>query len=559
RAWVYWAVGSDSRITKTVIEYTFNGETKTVEKNVPVVDDTYISSYRADSLLINGLDEGYYSFSMYTVDNEGHRSITTPLYPQIVQIYGNVYLNSVSPRGVEKMEMQAGGDLKITWSKPASDVLYSIVEYQDHSKSSGGVPKIDTLYNDLNENVLKGFKRYKTFSVKSYLQVGIDVAPVEAFYAPPVVENVILVNNGLAEYTDAALGAITSLAFPLGIETWTLKDLYYFPNLHTLDLTPGTEALPEYTYFRTYVDYNSASYQYDTTRYTSKIGGGDWLNFVSGYMRDSDTAIISDLLRSGQLTKVKYTRNSYPGLDPVLKQYGNAIEWNPVEELPDDLMFPNNLLVDYKVEDRNRGAVSPDYKSDGSNIPAAIKEQFTGNNLSNAYVVKLDGTYNEGRNLPNLIAFSLPEGVRFNAKEHKYLKFDAYIHIANSNYNWMHSSVYSSYAGYKAIKFTRRNKPSNFPDSSPYNYTASYSCTFADAELGAWKSFTLDMSNDPEVYYVPIPHHGRVLEVQLGADNGAWGQGLTDWDVQQNNWGKANAAYTLTYYIANLRWSNVAE
>jgi hypothetical protein len=392
-------------------------------------------------------------------------------------------------------------------------------------------------------------------TVISYLQVGLDVAPVENIIAPPVVENVILANNGLADYTDAAVKAITSLTYPLGIETWTLKDLYYFPNLHTLDLTPGTESLPEYTYYRAYVDYNSASYQYDTTKYTSTISGGDWLNFMSGYMQDSDTAILSDLLRSGQLTKVKYARNSYPGLDPVLKQYGSKIEWIPAAELPDDLMIPNNLLVNYQVEDRSRGSVTVDYKADGSNISAAIKGKFEGGDLSNVYMMKLNKVYNDGKNLPNLIAFSLPEGFRFNAKEHRYLKFDAY--IENPNYNWMQSSTYAKYAGYKTIKFTRRNAFASFPETSPYSYSADYSCTFNDEELGGWKSFTVNMSNDPEVYYVRMPHHGRVLIVQLGADGSAWEQGLSYWDTQANGYTRPKDEYTLTYYIANLRWSSI--
>jgi hypothetical protein len=198
KAWICWALGSDPRVVKTVITYTFNGETQSVEKPAPEG-----GGVRTDSLLIENLAEGYYSFSMHTVDNEGHRSISTPLFPQIVRVYGDMYINSLPARSIDKMEMLAGGKLKITWSKPASDVRYTQVTYRDYNASSTGTPVIETVPNDSTTTVLPGFKRFETFSVKSSLQVGIDTAPVEDLYAPPVVEKVLLATapNSFTELT----------------------------------------------------------------------------------------------------------------------------------------------------------------------------------------------------------------------------------------------------------------------------------------------------------------------------------------------------------------------
>jgi hypothetical protein len=81
KVWLYWALTPDTRVVKSVVTYTFNGETQTVEKPVSESSDEYAYvGYRRDSLEITGLDEGFYSFSVHTVDMGGNRSISTQLY-----------------------------------------------------------------------------------------------------------------------------------------------------------------------------------------------------------------------------------------------------------------------------------------------------------------------------------------------------------------------------------------------------------------------------------------------------------------------------------------------
>jgi hypothetical protein len=567
KAWIHWATGADPRVVKTVITYTFNGETKSVEKPVVENDNPYLS-YKADSLLIENLAEGHYSFSMHTIDKEGHRSVSTVLYPQIVQVYGDIYLNSLTARSISMMDMQPGGNLLVTWSKASPEVLYSLVEYQDYSEIPGGKTKVDTVFNDSITSLLTGFKRFRNFSVKSYLRVGVDVAPIEDSYAPPVVEKALLETppNGFTELTAAKATLITELTYPFGMAGWTFQDLYYFPNLHTLDLTPGTDALPQWKYYKYYADRRSDAEGYDTTKYTSIVGGCPWVNFVSGYMSDSDIAIIDDLLRTGELSTVKYTRNSYPKLDAVLSQYNSRIDWIPAEPLPDyGVLIPNSLLVDYRVEDRNKG-VSIDnnavfsYSETGSNVPADIAAKFNGAKLNNVYKVSVvNNGRDENKSGANVIAFAVPAGYQLGYAPNGRLEFDCYIDTPDKEYSWIKPEGISKYEVWKEIRFFNSRKLSNnYPDDSPYPeadypYVSSHRSgtfesqpakdkffAFTDAELGAWKSFDITAYN--ENFESMATGHYRVIRIQLGHEAAG-----TPWPLP--------AGQSLTYYIANLRWS----
>jgi hypothetical protein len=584
RVWLYWTLQSDTRVTKTVITYTFNGETYSIEKPVSESsDENYYAGYSIDSLEVTGLEEGYYSFSVYTVDADKHRSITSALYPQIVQVYGNIYINSLTTRSIEKMEMLPGGNLQLTWAKAADNVVYSVVEYRDHSKIPSGKPTVDTVFNEPTPtvSVLNGFKKFKTFSVRSLLKVGIDTAEVESFHVPPVVEKALLetLPNRFDELTEAKANTIEELTYPLGIAAWTLQDLYYFPNLRKLNLMPGTDALPLMNYQREYIDKIKGSDGdiSDTIRYASTIGGIPWLNFVSGYMSDSDIAIIGDLLESGQLTEVQYTRNSYPKLDAVLEPYGSKIKWSPTEPLPDyGILIPHNLFVDYRLESRDNGVkvnARDIYTEDGSNVPEAIKTKFEGvNGLNNVYKIVIKSRRDDadggddtnadnlyGKKGRNTIAFAIPADLQFGFVPNGRLKFDCYIDIGDDEYKWMRPADISKYDAWRTIKFFNSRKLSNnFPDDSPYvaeDFTVgdernrhgsgtfeilagdNVRRSFPDTDLGKWYSFdvthyNLDFANMAKGHY-------RVLRIQLGSDDG------TPWGVPT----------PLTYYIANLRWA----
>jgi hypothetical protein len=589
RVWVYWAISPDVRVDKTIISYTFNGETQSVEKAV----SEGTKSSRIDSLEITGLDEGYYSFSASTVDKDGNRSIKRILYgragnvgedeglTEVVQVYGDIYLNSLSARSIEKMEILPGGDLQISWANDTNNVLYTVVEYRDHSSVPSGKPALDTVSNKTPASELQGFKRFRTFSVKSYRQVGIDVAPIEDLYVPPVAEKALLETapNDFTELTEEKANTITELTYPIGMAGWTLQDLYYFPNLRTLDLTPGTLNLPGFRYDNYYTDARDTDEGrvYDTAKYVAAGGDCPWLNFASGYMSDSDIAIIGDLLESGQLTEVRYTRNSYPRLDAVLEPYGSRIKWTS-PPLPDyGIMIPPSLLADYRVVDRDRGVnikannpntVMLDHKEDGSNVSGTIKGLFDGD-LNNVYRVRINcrlSAEQDGKIPATNIAFALPEGFQFGMEPHGRLMFDCYVETQN---DWLVPAGISKFEGWAKVKvLISRKMPGNFEDTPyveadfPYNTpyrgeTLEYPRT-ADANnkgyniaVGKWTTFEWDcrqylregqeaeagtMVPDNELFR----GHYRVIRIQLGADGMGW---------------PLPSGKSLTYYIANLRWA----
>jgi hypothetical protein len=534
KAWVYWIYGADSRVSKTVITWTVNGKTDSREKPVnSTTNEEFNIQY--DSLEITGLEEGYYSFSAYTVDKDAHRSITVLSYPENVHVYGDIYIGALSPRGIATTEMLVGGNLRVNWLNPSDEMLYSVVTYTDYNENPSGVTKVDTVPNSETSTTFSGLKRLRAFSVKSVFQpkdiqgvgiyvdgevenlfhAGYDTVSATINYYPTVVEKEILAahGNGFTQLNADAAAQITKLSFPLGTEnSWTLRDLYLFPNLRELDLTPGTQELPTLTY--------------DLNGVQSTVGGGDWLHIVSGYMSDNNRNIIKDLLQSGQLTKITYTRSSYPRLDGDLEPYGDKITWVPAEPLPDAIMIPNNLRVDYRVENKDRGA-TVEYAADGSNVPPEIAEKFSGE-LKNVYKVTVTSQN-------STIAFSVPTDLQFGMVPHGRFKFDIFVQTTDPEYSWMKPAGVSKYEGHKTIRVFRESRFTSFPDHSPYTTNVRENRTYYnnDNDLGTWKSEDWNL--------VPVPHeHIRVMSIQFGADGVTWG---------------LPSGQTLTFYVANVRFT----
>jgi hypothetical protein len=528
RAWAYWYLNPDSRVVKTVITWTVNGETDSREKQA--VEG---AGYRLDSLELTGLVEGYYSFTAYTVDKDGHRSIITSSWPENTQIYGDAFIGTLSTRGVAKTEMLADGNLRVSWlEKPAdlvlstslymdeygeirtdtafkSRMLYSLVTYTDAT----GTARTDTVFNTTATSNLAVSKKLNPFSVRSIFRIGLDTASTVNTFYPSIIEKEILAANGLVELTAESAENITALTFPLGFESWTLQDLYFFPNLEELDLTQGTDELPVLTYSN-----NSVS---------SVVGGGPWLNCASGYMTDNNVNIIVNLLASGQLKKVKYRRNSYPNLDAKLEAYSDAVEWSPAEPLPNEIMIPNSLRVDYRVENSAKSA-TVNYGDDATWVPAAIVAKRGNVAMRNVYKVTVTAQN-------STVAFSLPLNLQFPLSPYGTLKADVYIQQDNndgSDYEWM-KGPYSRYSGHKTVKVTGQTELSSFPSHSPYSYSNSTGATFPEDQLGTWQPLSWNISGYAS-------GHVRVISLQMGEDGATW---------------PLPSGKTLTYYFANLRFT----
>lgn len=498
-----WTLNADPRIVKSVI-YWNDGEK----------DDSLVvprTSTNVQEAVVN-IKEGTYEFKIMTVDSENHKSLPVT---KTVQVYGPKYISTVYPRDIDRSEMQTGGDLKITWAGAPENLLYTFVTYLDHSgnlNGNGVSTKTDTIYAETAETTLTGFRRVKPFTIRSVYRIGIDTVSVSDAYLHRVsIPENVLAANGITEATDEVLLGRTVIANPLNLEDWTLGYLAYFPNLQELDLTAGTETLPEYTYTGNNV--------------SSTVGGGPWLDFASGYMSDNDRATIRNLLSSGQLTKVKYRRSSYPRLDADLEPYSDRVEWIPAEPLPDALMIPPNLLLDYRVAESDKGA-TVEHSEDGSNVPAEIAEKFDGD-LKNVYRVTVTAQN-------STVAFSMPKGTQFGFVPHGNLKFDAYIETTDPEYGWMKAGI-SQAAAWNVIRRWRETRLSQFPESSKYTNGSTGPenglSWDVDTELGTWKQHEWALVTVPQ-------EHRTVIRLQFGND-GLW---------------PLPSGQTLTYYIANLRW-----
>jgi hypothetical protein len=517
RARLYWYFFPDNRIVKTVITWGNSGRIEKAVEGTTASEGLITAGIRRDSIDISGLAEGTYTFTAYTLDKDGHKSIEYTSYPTYV--YGNIYTRNLTSRDIEKTEMAASGNLTITWRDATTRMLYSIVTYMDHRDNPDGVATtVDTVRNSAATTVLPGLKRLKPFTVKTVCLVGYaalgDTVSVTASYYPSISEMALLEANGLTEMTDEAAARITKLTLPFGTENvWSLRDLYCLPNLEELEFSALSE-LPTLTY--------------EGNGVTSTVGGGPWPYFASGYMSDANRNIVKDLIASGQIKKITYTRNTYPRFDDDLVANSDKVQvtWIPAEPLPLDFMMPNNLLVDYRVEDNARGA-TVDYSEDGSNVPDDIAEKFEGE-LRNVYKVTVTASNSS-------IAFSLPEGVQFVFEPHGRLKFDAYLETTDPEYGWLKSGI-SQYAAWNRIMCQRRSRFEHFPETSPYTANSNgFGPTWNVAtELGTWKT-------DLNWALQTVPQeHIRVIEMKMG-NNGLW---------------PLPSGQTLTYYIANIRWTH---
>lgn len=522
-----WALNADPRIVRSVIYWNDGEKDDSLSVNVTSMD--------LQEAVVT-IKEGTYEFKLITMDELGHKSMSVT---RTVQVFGPKYFSTLSPRDIVSSTMQATGDLRINWwETPPDNLLYTFVTYTDYSNDPNGVlTTTDTIYTEMMSTTLTGYKRVKPFTINSIYQIGVDTVWISdtETHQPAIAED-ILAFNGITETTDAALLEVKKLSFPLSLEGWTFGCLSYFPNLEELDLTPGTETLPEYTYTGNGV--------------SCTVGGGPWLHFVSGFMSANDKTILETLLRSGQLKKVKYTRYSYTGhnnqqqpLDYILEQYSDKVEWVPAEPVSDQaLMIPPNLLLDYRVAESDKGATVV-HSEDGSIVPAAVAAKFDGE-LKNVYKVTITGSN-------STIAFSTPQGTQFSFVPYGSLQFDSYIETTDPDYGWLKSGI-SQYAAWNTIYRWRECSLEQFPESNKYSgnharenalsWTIATTTDVKDedgtvigqengTELGTWKSHAWGLVTVPQ-------EHRMIIRLQFGLD-GLW---------------PLPAGESLTYYLANVRW-----
>lgn len=163
-------------------------------------------------------------------------------------------------------------------------------------------------------------------------QLIINIPTRDTPFSPS--ETAILQANGITTFTAEAVENITSLTYPL--HTATFSDLFYFPNLTSLDLTGDglANVLP--------------TLDYDRNGVKSRSGGGAWQPFMLRVEKPADISISSiaslkDILESGQLQHIRYIPQSM-ALDDILAPY---VETGVVELVQHtDPLYPETVFIE---------------------------------------------------------------------------------------------------------------------------------------------------------------------------------------------------------------------
>ena len=457
---------------KTVIEY--DSKVVTIDSLVSWVNITGLTSAKL------------YRFKVYTIDEFENKSVPQEiaLIPYTASDFATLQVSA--PR-----VMQSPSAAVVDWPKGISSVLlnyYGLTfEYTDkNGVVRSGVRGADSrffmgnLTAGQSITVKMGYKVIPKVSSEPILDTLIfknDLVlnmPTSSTVFP-VSERDVLIANGVTVFTTDGVSAINKLTYP--VHANSLQDIFYFPNLKTLDLTGGDLfPLPVLNY-----DRNSVK---------DVIGGGPFISFMrkTGDISSGNMQAIKDLLESGILTKVYYRPNSM-GLDALLAPY---IQSGIVElvEGPESVLVPNNFQLEGAIQDNNwKIAIT---------YPATDAPAGTG--LENIYKTVLKAKSAS-------FVFTLPTEYQFNVKEYRYLRMKVYA-PAKTFFNGI-------YSPYQRIWTRFMNNLWAFAAESSFGQEyweyGKDNFTIADADLQKWTDITIDMNT-------ALNKHTRVIVLNIGGE-----------------------------------------
>lgn len=79
---------------------------------------------------LTGMQEGTYTFDVYTYDKDGHRSVKSDI---IGSVFGDRYINSLYNRTFSSVSYMAGGKARLIWVGPADQMIGQEIRYTDSS------------------------------------------------------------------------------------------------------------------------------------------------------------------------------------------------------------------------------------------------------------------------------------------------------------------------------------------------------------------------------------------------------------------------------------------
>lgn len=478
---------------KTVIEY--DGKVMTIDSLVSWVNITGLTSAKL------------YRFKVYTIDEFENKSV-----PQGIALIPYTTSDIEALQVASPRVMSSPSAAVIDWPKGLSSVLldyYGLTfEYTDKDGIvKNGVRGADSRFfiNNIaagqSVTIKMGYKvipRVSNEPIMDTLIFNADLVlnmPTSSTEFSPSERN-ILIANGATVFTQDGVSAITKLVYP--VHANSLQDIFYFPNLKTLDLTGGTL-------------FTLPVINYDNNGIKDVIGGGPYIPFIRKVsdITSGNMQALKDLLENNMLTKVYYRPNSM-GLDALLAPF----VLSGVVELvsgPDEVLVPNNFELDGGIQDGNWN----------TQVTYPATDAPAGTGLENIYKIVLKGP-------SATFVVTLPVEYRFNVKEYRYLKMKVYAPAK--------SFLTGEYSAYQRIWTRFMNNLWAFGGESSFgqeyweNNRDKYS--IADANLQTWTDVTIDMQES-------LNKHTRVVLLNIG------GEPWPNWPPSAD----------IVYYFSNIRFT----
>ncbi|MFN2396727.1 MAG: DUF4998 domain-containing protein [Bacteroidales bacterium] len=453
---------------------------------------------------ITGLTQSkLYRFRIFTIDQYGNESV-----PQEIALipFTNSDLNSlaIAPPRI----MASPSAAVVDWPNGISSVLMNYyglnfkytdkdgkIQTGERGENSrffiGNVEAGQPVQLDMEYKIVPKVNREPILDTLIFKdQLTINMPTTSSTFVPA--EREILQANGATTFSANGLADFEHLVYP--VHANSLQDIFYFPNLKSLDLTGGDvfPTLPVTVY---------------NGGVTDEVGGGEYAPFVrkAGDVASGNVQALKDLLEAGILEKVYYRPNSM-GLDDLLMPY---VESGVVElvEGPESVMVDHQFHLDGLVQDGN-------WRMD---VTYPAEDAPEGEGIENVYKVVSRATSSS-------FVLALPQGYQFNAEEYRYLKMDVYAPPKSA-----FEGIYKPFQCFWPRIMNNLWSFGQFSNHGQEYWDMGHIC-MDDADLQKWTEVTFDMSG-------AVGRHNRVFVLNIGTE--PW----IDFDSDE-----------IVYYLANIRF-----
>lgn len=487
---------------------------------------------------VSGLTEPRsYRFLIYTKDQYGNLST-----PQEISLTPYTsYDRDILAQGIlDPSASIASSALLLEWPTGLNTIMmeYHGMNYHytdaDNEVNSGNLmyspriyasnlPSGEEVIFDMTYRVLpivEGVELLDTISVEKPLVIQMPT-PDQPFVPT---ESSILRANGINTFTLEEADKVEELVYPMNMTTFA--DLFFFNNVHTLDLTgkglPGTLETLDYA----------------KNNVVSRVGGGAWQEFMlpvddagkinanSGYAPES-LQTLKDAIESEQIRKILYIPKTMgTAFDTFLQPYVDSgvveLIYKDNAHLPNAVFIEPQFFVNGMIETT---AWEMNLYYSGNFLPRTgysdIRKFDAKNNTVNGQTVdlKLDQLIqSDGSNIYRGVIvqknatflFAFPRQWKLNAEYYRYLKFKVFIGSDPSIMTGAHDK-------YRQTRLRIMNHCWGWGALSDYGqeqYDAATTARIGDENIQTqWVEYTIDLYNS-------ISRHTREIHFNPGYEGG---------------------------------------